>query len=207
LDRTQSKAGKRLRGHHRLRTRLPLRRIRHAALASDRSCFMTFETDSHAGAPKRGQGSPSHQPCGRLNLDGSPTMAPLGAVGMTAGGHSVTEVGYDSFADGRSERFDLIVDFDSHGQVHIPSRLEPFMDQRRLVQPAPAFRAGLPPDHSGTSNRHNAARSKRGGRLAQGVTWSAARQFRGCAASAKINGEASIDDEASLGALTVSDQT
>jgi transposase len=29
-----------------LRTRLPLRRIRHAARASDRSCFMTFETDS-----------------------------------------------------------------------------------------------------------------------------------------------------------------
>jgi transposase len=34
-----------LRGHHRLRTRLPIRRIRHAARASDRSCFMTFETD------------------------------------------------------------------------------------------------------------------------------------------------------------------
>ena len=32
--------------HHRLRTRLPLRRIRHAARASDRSCFMTFETNS-----------------------------------------------------------------------------------------------------------------------------------------------------------------
>jgi hypothetical protein len=31
---------------NRLRTRLPLRRIRHAARASDRSCFMTFETDS-----------------------------------------------------------------------------------------------------------------------------------------------------------------
>ena len=35
-----------LRGHHRLRRRLPLRRIRHAACTSDRSCFMTFETDS-----------------------------------------------------------------------------------------------------------------------------------------------------------------
>jgi hypothetical protein len=35
-------------GHHRLRTRLPLRRINHAARASDRSCFMTFETDSQA---------------------------------------------------------------------------------------------------------------------------------------------------------------
>ena len=30
---------------NRLRTRLPLRRIRHAARASDRSCFVTFETD------------------------------------------------------------------------------------------------------------------------------------------------------------------
>src|ERR1700731_4714265 len=46
VDRAQSTAGKRLRGYHRLRTRLPLRRIRHAARASDRSCFMTFETDS-----------------------------------------------------------------------------------------------------------------------------------------------------------------
>src|ERR1700680_1662499 len=46
VDRAQSTAGKRLRGYHRLRTRLPLRRIRHAARASDRSCFMTFATDS-----------------------------------------------------------------------------------------------------------------------------------------------------------------
>ena len=45
VDRAQSTAGKGLRGHHRLRTRLPLRRICHAARASDRSCFMTFETD------------------------------------------------------------------------------------------------------------------------------------------------------------------
>jgi hypothetical protein len=30
--------------HHRLRARLPLRRIRHAARASDLSCFMTFPT-------------------------------------------------------------------------------------------------------------------------------------------------------------------
>jgi transposase len=44
LDRAQSTAGKRLRGYHRVRTRLPLRRIR--PRASDRSCFMTFETDS-----------------------------------------------------------------------------------------------------------------------------------------------------------------
>src|SRR2546429_1574476 len=42
-------AGKKINGrkrHHRLRTRLPLRRIRHVARASDRSRFMTFETDS-----------------------------------------------------------------------------------------------------------------------------------------------------------------
>jgi transposase len=45
VDWAQSTAGKGLRDHHRLRTRLPLRRIRHAARASDRSCFMTFETD------------------------------------------------------------------------------------------------------------------------------------------------------------------
>ena len=38
-------AGCGLRGYHRLRTRLPLRRIRHAARAWDRSGFMTFETD------------------------------------------------------------------------------------------------------------------------------------------------------------------
>jgi hypothetical protein len=46
VDRAQSTAGKGLRGHHRLRLRLPLRRICHAARTSDRSCFMTFETDS-----------------------------------------------------------------------------------------------------------------------------------------------------------------
>ena len=46
LDWAQSTAGKGLRGHHRFRARFPLRRIRHAARASDRSCFMTFETDS-----------------------------------------------------------------------------------------------------------------------------------------------------------------
>ena len=39
-------AGKRLRGNHQLRTRLPLRRIHHAARASDCSWFMTFETNS-----------------------------------------------------------------------------------------------------------------------------------------------------------------
>src|ERR1700730_16640647 len=46
VDRAQSPACKGLRGHHRLCTRLPLRRVRHAARASDSSCFMTFETDS-----------------------------------------------------------------------------------------------------------------------------------------------------------------
>ena len=50
LDRAQSTAGKGLRSHHRLRTRLPLRRIRHAARASDRSGLMTFETDSKCGS-------------------------------------------------------------------------------------------------------------------------------------------------------------
>jgi hypothetical protein len=34
--------------HRRLRTRLPLRRIRHAARVSGRSCFMTFETEPEA---------------------------------------------------------------------------------------------------------------------------------------------------------------
>src|SRR5438309_763194 len=48
MDWAQSTVGKGLRGHHRLRTRLPLRRIRHAARASDGSCFMTFETDSNS---------------------------------------------------------------------------------------------------------------------------------------------------------------
>jgi hypothetical protein len=46
VDRAQSTAGEGLRGHNRLSTRLPLSRIRHAARASARSYFMTFETDS-----------------------------------------------------------------------------------------------------------------------------------------------------------------
>jgi transposase len=46
VDRAQSTASEGLRGHHRLCTRLPLRRIRHAARASDRSRLMTFETGS-----------------------------------------------------------------------------------------------------------------------------------------------------------------
>jgi hypothetical protein len=33
--------------------RFPLRLIRHAARASDRSCFMTFETDSETDEPLR----------------------------------------------------------------------------------------------------------------------------------------------------------
>ena len=41
----QSETGEGLRGHHQLSARLPLRRIRHAARASDRSCFMTLETE------------------------------------------------------------------------------------------------------------------------------------------------------------------
>ena len=36
-----------------LSTRLPLRRINHAARASDRSCFMTFETYSQCEPPER----------------------------------------------------------------------------------------------------------------------------------------------------------
>jgi hypothetical protein len=53
-----------------LRTRLPLRRIRHAACASDRSCFMTFETDSQTREgerrPARGRISKeAGRPCSR----------------------------------------------------------------------------------------------------------------------------------------------
>ena len=46
MDRTKSQTCKGLRGHNRLSTRLPLRRIRHAARAADRSRLMTFETGS-----------------------------------------------------------------------------------------------------------------------------------------------------------------
>jgi hypothetical protein len=53
LDWAQSETGKGLRGHHPLSTRLPLRRINHAARASDRSCFMTFETASQCEPPER----------------------------------------------------------------------------------------------------------------------------------------------------------
>jgi hypothetical protein len=52
LDWAQSETSKGLRGHHPLSTRLPLRRINHAARASDRSCFMTFETDSQCEPPE-----------------------------------------------------------------------------------------------------------------------------------------------------------
>jgi hypothetical protein len=44
LDRAQSTAGKRLRSYHRFRTRLPLRRIRHAALAK----FPSSDESNHA---------------------------------------------------------------------------------------------------------------------------------------------------------------
>jgi Transposase IS66 family len=47
----QSTAGKRLRGHHRLRACIPLRRLRHAPHPSDCPCFMTFETDSNLRPP------------------------------------------------------------------------------------------------------------------------------------------------------------
>src|SRR6478609_5608538 len=63
VDRAQSTAGKRLRGYHRLRTCLPLRRIRHAARASDRSCFMTFETDSQTRTRESARESPSESKC------------------------------------------------------------------------------------------------------------------------------------------------
>jgi hypothetical protein len=46
MDRAQSEIGKGLRGHDRLCARFPLRRFRHAPRASDRACFMSFETDS-----------------------------------------------------------------------------------------------------------------------------------------------------------------
>ena len=53
LDWAQSETSKGLRGHYPLSTRLPLRRINHAARASDRSCFLTFETDSQCEPPER----------------------------------------------------------------------------------------------------------------------------------------------------------
>jgi hypothetical protein len=55
-------------GYHRLRTRLPLRRIRHAARASGRSCFMTFETDSRrlAAASKESLRDTNAIVCGYL---------------------------------------------------------------------------------------------------------------------------------------------
>ena len=48
---------------------------------------------------------------------------------------------------------------------------------------------------------------RRGLSLSQGVTLSATRQFRGLRPPGQNYGEASIDDEVSLAALTVSDQT
>lgn len=46
LARPQLKARQGLRRHHRLRPRLPLRRLRHAPRPTTRPSFMTFETDS-----------------------------------------------------------------------------------------------------------------------------------------------------------------
>jgi hypothetical protein len=46
LDWAQPETGKGLQGHHRLRTRFPLRRFRHAPRAPHCTGFMTFETDS-----------------------------------------------------------------------------------------------------------------------------------------------------------------
>ena len=55
-------------GYHQLRTRLPLRRIRHAARASGRSCFMTFETNSRrlAAASKESLRDTNAIVCGYL---------------------------------------------------------------------------------------------------------------------------------------------
>jgi len=52
-----------LRGYHRLRARLPLRRVHYAARASDRSCFMTFETDSEAKGREILQWNPETRWC------------------------------------------------------------------------------------------------------------------------------------------------
>ena len=60
-----------------LRTRLPLRRIRHAARASDRSCFMTFETDS--------QRKPSSLRCSTQSV-GSSAVIRINFMALTCGG-------------------------------------------------------------------------------------------------------------------------
>ena len=50
LDQPQPASGKGLRGHHRLRPRLPLRRLRHAPRPTTGTPIMTFETDSKISA-------------------------------------------------------------------------------------------------------------------------------------------------------------
>ena len=62
---------------NRLRTRLPLRRIRHAARASDRSCFMTFETDS--------QRKPSSLRCSTQSV-GSSAVSRINFMALRCGG-------------------------------------------------------------------------------------------------------------------------
>jgi hypothetical protein len=42
-------------------------------------------------------------------------------IGDLAGGHSVPQVGYDGFADGRFEGFGLIVDFNPHAATGVTS--------------------------------------------------------------------------------------
>ncbi len=53
MDRAEPETGKGFRGHYRLRTRLSLRRLRHAPRTPDRTGFMTFETDSEADGHDR----------------------------------------------------------------------------------------------------------------------------------------------------------
>jgi hypothetical protein len=62
---------------NRLRTRLPLRRIRHAARASDRSCFITFETDS--------QRKPSSLRCSTQSV-GSSAVSRINFMALRCGG-------------------------------------------------------------------------------------------------------------------------
>ena len=52
-----SALSKRLRGDRRHRARLPLCHIRYAACASDRTCFMTFETDFEGDMPSDSRGT------------------------------------------------------------------------------------------------------------------------------------------------------
>ena len=54
LDRAEPATGQGLRGHHRLRTRLPLCSLRHAPHPKDRTRIMSFETDSKGIFPPSG---------------------------------------------------------------------------------------------------------------------------------------------------------